>query len=138
MAPWCMSDQRPDTEPSPAQRWFRLAEEDLIAARVLLRDGTAALRIAGFLAQQAAEKALKAGLFAANAAVPKIHGLSQLHASYPPAGTPDIDHDDLDILDPWVIDGRYAADLPDLGAIEADELLAAAQRVIDQVRHLLR
>lgn len=133
-----MSDQRPDTEPSPAQRWFRLAEEDLIAARVLLRDGTAALRIAGFLAQQAAEKALKAGLFAANAAVPKIHGLSQLHASYPPAGTPDIDHDDLDILDPWVIDGRYAADLPDLGAIEADELLAAAQRVIDQVRHLLR
>ena len=133
-----MSDQRPDTEPSPAQRWFRLAEEDLIAARVLLRDGSAALRIAGFLAQQAAEKALKAGLFAANAAVPKIHGLSQLHASYPPAGTPDIDHDDLDILDPWVIDGRYAADLPDLGAIEAGELLAAAQRVIDQVRHLLR
>ena len=133
-----MSDQRPDTEPSPAQRWFRLAEEDLIAARVLLRDGSAALRIAGFLAQQAAEKALKAGLFAANAAVPKIHGLSQLHASYPPAGTPDIDHDDLDILDPWVIDGRYAADLPDLGAIETDELLAAAQRVIDQVRHLLR
>ena len=133
-----MSDQRPDTEPSPAQRWFRLAEEDLIAARVLLRDGSAALRIAGFLAQQAAEKALKAGLFAANAAVPKIHGLSQLHASYPPAGTPDIDHDDLDIDDPWVIDGRYAADLPDLGAIEADELLAAAQRVIDQVRHLLR
>ena len=133
-----MSDQRPDTEPSPAQRWFRLAEEDLIAARVLLRDGSAALRIAGFLAQQAAEKALKAGLFAANAAVPKIHGLSQLHASYPPAGTPDIDHDDLDILDPWVIDGRYAADLPDLGSIEADELLAAAQRVIDQVRHLLR
>ena len=133
-----MSDQRPDTEPSPAQRWFRLAEEDLIAARVLLRDGSAALRIAGFLAQQAAEKALKAGLFAANAAVPKIHGLSQLHASYPPAGTPDIDHDDLDILDPWVIDGRYVADLPDLGAIETDELLAAAQRVIDQVRHLLR
>lgn len=133
-----MSDQQPDSEPSPAQRWFRLAEEDLIAARVLLRDGSAALRIAGFLAQQAAEKALKAGLFAANAAVPKIHGLSQLHASYPPAGTPDIDHDDLDILDPWVIDGRYAADLPDLGAIEADELLAAAQRVIDRVRHLLR
>ena len=132
-----MSDQRPDTEPSPAQRWFRLAEEDLIAARVLLRDGSAALRIAGFLAQQAAEKALKAGLFAANAAVPKIHGLSQLHASYPPAGKPDIDHDDLDILDPWVIDGRYAADLPDLGETEADELLAAAQRVIDQVRPLL-
>ena len=133
-----MSDHRPDTAPSPAQRWFRLAEEDLTAARVLLRDGSAALRIAGFLAQQAAEKALKDGLLAANAAVPKIHGLSQLHASYPPADAPDIDHDDFDILDPWIIDGRYAADLPDLGAIEAGELLAAAQRIIDQVRHLLR
>ena len=133
-----MSDRPPDIEPSPAQRWFRLAEEDLIAAGVLLRDGTAALRIAGFLSQQAAEKALKAGLFAANSAVPKIHGLSQLHASDPPAGAPVIDPEDLDILDPWVIDGRYAADLPDLGAIEAEVLLAAAQRIIDQVRHLVR
>jgi len=78
------------------------------------------------------------GLFAANSAVPKIHGLSQLHASYPPASAPDIDPEDLDILDPWVIDGRYAADLPDLGAIEAQVLLAAAQRIIDQVRHLVR
>ena len=133
-----MSDRPPDIEPSPAQRWFRLAEEDLIAAGVLLRDGSAALRIAGFLSQQAAEKALKAGLFAANSAVPKIHGLSQLHASYPPASAPDIDPEDLDILDPWVIDGRYAADLPDLGAIEAQVLLAAAPRIIDQVRHLVR
>ena len=105
MAPWSMSDRPPEIEPSPAQRWFRLAEEDLIAARVLLRDGSAALRIAGFLAQQAAEKALNAGLFAANSAVPKIHGLSQLHASYLPDRAPDIDPEDLEILDPWVIDG---------------------------------
>lgn len=82
MAPWCKSDRPPGIEPSPAQRWFRLVEEDLIAARVLLRDRSAALRIAGFLSQQAAEKALKAGLFAANSTLPKIHGLSQLHASY--------------------------------------------------------
>jgi len=49
---------------TPAQRWFRLAEQDLAAAGVLLRDGSAALRIVGFLAQQAAEKALKSGLLA--------------------------------------------------------------------------
>jgi HEPN domain-containing protein len=55
----------PPDEPTPAQRWFALAEEDLAAARVLIADGSAALRIAGFLSQQAAEKALKAGLFAA-------------------------------------------------------------------------
>ena len=43
-------------EPTPAQRWFALAEDDLAAARILVADGSAALRIAGFLAQQAAEK----------------------------------------------------------------------------------
>lgn len=133
-----MSDQQPDAELVPARRWFLLAEQDLAAARVLVRDGSVALRIAGFLAQQAAEKALKAGLFAAQMSVPMIHGLSQLHARYPETGSPDIDPEDLDVLDPWVIDGRYAADLPDVGLVEANELLAAAQRIIDQVRRLIR
>jgi len=55
-----MSDQPPEPEMTPAQRWFRLAEQDLAAAGVLLRDGSSALRIVGFLAQQAAEKALTA------------------------------------------------------------------------------
>lgn len=32
-----------------------------------------------------------------------------------------------------MIDGRYAADLPDLGRAEADELLRAAHRVVDAV-----
>ena len=67
-------------------------------------------------------------------AVPKIHGLNQLLDRYPSAATPDADRDDLDILDPWVIDGRYAADLPDLSRNEAQELFAAAGRVLDAVR----
>lgn len=104
----------PPDEPTPAQRWFALATEDLTAAWILLADGTVALRIAGFLAQQAAEKALKAGLFAVSIPAPKIHGLQQLLSHYPHGDAPEIDLDDLDLLDPWVIDGRYAADLPDL------------------------
>jgi HEPN domain-containing protein len=108
--------------PSPAQRWFALAIEDLAAAQVLIVEGSVALRIAGFLAQQAAEKALKAGLFAASIAVPRIHGLNQLLARFPSVGAPDVDPDDLDLLDPWVIDGRYAADLPDLERSEATNL----------------
>ena len=119
--------------PSPAQRWFALATEDLAAARVLIAEGSVALRIAGFLAPQAAEKALKAGLFAASIAVPRIHGLNQLLARYPSVGAPDVDPDDLDLLDPWVFDGRYAADLPDLGRTDADELLRAADRVVNAV-----
>ena len=90
----------PPDKPTPAQRWFSLATEDLSAARALLVDGTVALRIAGFLAQQAAEKALKAGLFAASIAAPKIHGLQQLLNRYPDGDAPEIDLDDLDLLDP--------------------------------------
>jgi HEPN domain-containing protein len=118
---------RPE-EPSPAQRWFALAIEDLAAARVLIAEGSVALRIAGFLARQAAEKALKAGPFAASITVPRIHRLNQLLARYPRAGAPDVDPDDLDLLDPWVIDGRYAADLPDLERSEAPKLRTSAGR----------
>lgn len=138
MASRSMNDQPPEVEPSPAQRWFHLAEEDLAAALVLVRDGSAALRIAGFLAQQAAEKARKAGLFAANVAAPKIHGLRQLRATYPQDAAPEVDLDDLDLLDPWIIDGRYAADLPDLLSFEADRLVEAARRVVDSVRPCIR
>jgi len=127
-----MSVLLPD-EPSPAQRWFALAEDDLAAARVLVADGSTALRIAGFLAPQAAEKSLKAGPFASSVSAPRIHGLSQLLARYPQPGAPTVDADDLDRLDPWIIVGRYAADLPDLGRDEALELLRAAQRVVDAV-----
>ncbi len=127
-----MSESEPD-EPTPAQRWFRLAEDDVAAARVLVSDGTAALRIAGFLSQQAAEKALKAGLFHLGVMAPKIHGLTQLLDCYPTDDAPDVDRDDLDRLDPWVIDGRYAADLPDLDADPAQALIAAADRVLGAV-----
>ena len=123
----------PPDEPTPAQRWFALATEDLTAAWILLADGTVALRIAGFLAQQAAEKALKAGLFAVSIPAPKIHGLQQLLSHYPHGDAPEIDLDDLALLDPWVIEGRYAADLPDLTHGDAQQLLSAAERVIDAV-----
>ena len=130
---WRFMSATPPDELSPAQRWFALAVQDLAAAQILVADGSAALRIAGFLAQQAAEKALKAGLFAASIAAPRIHGLNQILARYPSTRSPNVDADDLDLLDPWVMDGRYAADLPDLSRAEADRLLLAARRVLDSV-----
>ena len=118
---------------SPAQRWFALALEDIRAAEILLDNGSAALRIVGFLSQQAAEKALKAGLFAISVNIPKIHGLSQILSQYPPDECPAVDLNDLDELDPWIVDGRYAADLPDVGVAEANQLLEAARRIVDAV-----
>ncbi len=62
---------------------------------------------------------------------------SQLSAQYPTTHSPHISDDDLDLLDLWVIDGRYAADLPDLGPTEAGELLTAATTVVDRIRPLI-
>ena len=66
--------------------------------------------------------------------VPKIHGLNQLLSMYAADIAPPIDPDDLDQLDPWVIDGRYTADLPDLRGTEAEALVAIATRVVEAVR----
>lgn len=95
------------------------------------------LRIAGFLAQQAAEKSLKAALLASTVNSPKIHGLRQLYGLLPTEPEPAVSEDDMDLLDPWVIDGRYAADLPDLGLTEAAQLLAAADRIVDSMRSIV-
>lgn len=134
-----MSDGRPLEEPAPpAVRWLRLADEDLTAARTLLDSGSAVRRIVCFLAQQGAEKALKAGLFAVGQTFPRIHGLTELHARFPDDSRPIIDADDLDLLDPWVLDGRYAADLPDVSREYATRALAVAQRVVETIRPLVR
>lgn len=122
-----MSDDQPP-EPgrsSPAERWFRLAEEDLAAARLILDSGGVALRVACFLAQQAAEKALKAGLITLAVEFPKIHDLGELHDCFPSGVRPEIDADDLDLVDPWIIDGRYAADLPAVEAAQATKIVGA-------------
>jgi HEPN domain-containing protein len=124
-------DQQPE---SPAWRWLRLAQEDLAAARAILRSEGVAPRIACFLSQQAAEKALKAGLIAMNRQFPKIHGLTRLLALYPNTVRPELKDDDLDLLDPWIIDGRYAADLPAAGLDEASAMADIAERVVESVR----
>lgn len=127
---------QPDDQSSPARRWLALADQDLDAAIVLLNDGSVALRIVGFLAQQAAEKSLKAGLYGAGINDPEIHGLRQLWLRYPENHSPAIAEDDLDSLDPWAIDGRHAADLPDIESAEAEKLLTAALRVVAAVKAL--
>ncbi len=134
-----MSDNQPPEPagPSPAERWFRLAEDDLAAARIILEGGGVALRVAGFLAQQTAEKALKAGLIARNVDFPKIHDLGELHDRFPSTARPEIDVDDLDLLDPWIIDGRYAANLPEVEIGEATKLVEAAARVLEALRSMI-
>jgi HEPN domain-containing protein len=123
--------------PDAAKRWLQLAREDLGAARTMLGVAGVAPRIICFLSQQAAEKGLKAGLISVGQPFPKIHGLTSLLALFPDTNRPEVDEDDLDLLDPWVIDGRYAADLPDVEIDQARHLVAVAGRVVDEVSRLV-
>jgi HEPN domain-containing protein len=59
-------------------RWLRLAREDLAAAMHLAEAAHLPHRVACLLAQQAAEKAIKAVLIARGAAFPPIHDLAGL------------------------------------------------------------
>jgi hypothetical protein len=68
---------------------------------------------------------------------PKTHGLTRLLATYPDGSRPAVDEDDLDALDPWVIDGRYAADLPPVSSAEAAATVAKAARVVEAVLPLI-
>ena len=80
------------------QRWLRYAHEDLVAAESMLEQEVFVSRQACWLAQQAAEKALKAALVFLETDFPRSHDLEALCALLP-AG--------------WTVKGRS----PDLGTL---------------------
>jgi hypothetical protein len=66
-----------------AERWLAYARSDLSAGRTLLRDPEHYPRQVCFLAQQAAEKALKALLVLFDIEFPHTHDLDRLRESVP-------------------------------------------------------
>jgi HEPN domain-containing protein len=124
-----MTDRPPDE--GPASRWRREAAEELRAAEVVAAHDELPDRVAGFHAHLAAEKALKALLIALGIEVPRIHDLIGLHRLLPEPDQERFEAVDLEVLNPWTIEGRYPADLPDVDNAVIEETLAAARRVCD-------
>ena len=69
-----------------SKRWLAYARSDLDAAHALLRDPDHYPRQVCFLAQQAAEKALKAVLVLLEIEFPFTHDLDHLREMMPTAG----------------------------------------------------
>jgi len=63
--------------------------------------------------------------------VPRTHDLVGLHRLLPESVQREFALDDIEVLNPWTIEGRYPADLPDVGRSVIDETLAAARRILD-------
>jgi HEPN domain-containing protein len=117
-----------------AIRWLTTAEEDLHGAAAVLERDDVVPRLACFLAQQAAEKALKARLIANGIAFPRIHDLLALRALLPsdmPAG---LDDADLAELSAWAVEARYPGDLPEATSADARTAVADARVIIGTAR----
>jgi HEPN domain-containing protein len=100
-----------DETPYEAARWFKEAEEELNTTLYLEKGEGIPLRSACFHAHLAAEKALKALLVSQEVDFPRTHDLVRLESMS--LTDAQIDPDDLDLLDPWSMHGRYPGDLPE-------------------------
>ena len=113
--------------------WLRYAEEDLRMAEKTAAGRGFAPRWACFLAQQAAEKALKAALVNEQTDFPPMHHLTRLHdlvAGRRVAGL----EVDLRELSTWETRGRYPGDWPEATADDARRAVETARAVVDAAR----
>lgn len=112
-----------------AARWFAYARSDLDAARALLRDPKHYPRQVCYLAQQAAEKSLKAILVLMEIEFPFTHDLDRLRDLVPEGWRVKTQCPDLAELTVWAVESRYPGDIPDVVAEDANQALAQAERV---------
>ncbi len=113
--------------------WLRYATEDLETAERMLEGKGFALRWACYLAQQAAEKAIKASLVSVGITFPFIHDLVKLRDLIPAGMEVAGLEGDLSSLSEWAEAGRYP---PEQEASESDarEAVALARAIVDAAR----
>ncbi len=129
----------PDASVDDALRWLRYATEDLDVARVLLATVPPPARHVCWLAQQSAEKSLKAALVLDGIEFPFTHDLDALRNRLPEGWPVRAAHPDLAELTQWAVETRYPGDW--LEMTEEDALRAEAEArairssVVDEFRH---
>jgi HEPN domain-containing protein len=115
------------------RRWLRFAGEDLQAAESLLGDAASHPRHVCWLAQQAAEKALKGALTSQQIPFPFRHDLDALRNLLPEGWGVKVRHPDLAELTEWAVEARYPGDWPEASAEDARRALEQARAVYECV-----
>jgi HEPN domain-containing protein len=115
------------------QRWLRYAREDLVAAEALVGQRTVAPRHVCWLAQQAAEKALKAVLVFLQIDFPRRHDLDALRNLMPTDWHLKEEHPDLAELTEWAVEARYPGEWPDASNQDARSAVQQARAVWESV-----
>ena len=123
----------PDPVVHEALRWLRFSEEDLNVASRLMTGIPTAPRHACWLSQQAAEKALKAGLVLDEVEFPFTHDLDALRNLLPGSWSVRDTHPDLAELTEWAVETRYPGDWPEHTDADATRAVSQARSVHDSV-----
>jgi HEPN domain-containing protein len=116
-----------------ARQWLRYAWEDLREATRLLAQSETVPRHPAWLAQHAAEKALKAVLILENLAFPRTHDLSLLMQYLPATWRVKHIEADLESLTEYAVATRYPGDLADLTFEDAQRAVEEATRIVTAV-----
>lgn len=115
------------------QRWLRYAQEDLLAAEAMVEASGVAPRHVCWLAQQAAEKALKTVLVYLQIDFPYRHDLDALRNMIPDGWNLKQAHPDLAVLTEWAIEARYPGDWPEATDDDAHFAVQQARAIFDSV-----
>ena len=121
-------------EIAQAVRWLGEAEEELAVAVHVFTADDLPDRVACFHAHLAAEKALKSLQIRRGILVRKVHNLREIVQELPEGDRQLFDPEDLDLLNPWTIGGRYPADLEEVDGEVTRSIVAAVDRVLSAVR----
>ncbi len=113
-----------------ALRWLRFAREDVRAAERMLDAADAIARHVCWLAQQGAEKALKALLIAQGIEFPRTHDLDTLLNLSPVAHTWFPSDVDVDALSEWAVEARYPGDWEEASRNDAQQAVADACAIV--------
>ena len=120
----------PDELRVEAGRWLRFAAEDLHAAEALQSAPSVAARHVATLAQQSAEKAVKAGLVLLDVDPPRTHNLELLVDLLPDDWTVHESSADLARLSLRLVESRYPGEWPKTTASDATDALVDARVVL--------
>jgi HEPN domain-containing protein len=123
--------ERPERLRREVWRWLRLAREDMAAAEHLGDAAHLPHRVACLLAQQAAEKAIKAVLVAEDMDPPRLHDLRRLLERCASPIMAELDEPALEDLSRWSIAGRYPVDVDEGTAEDVASCLDTAGRVLE-------
>lgn len=126
----------PGTASNP-ETWILFAREDLRAAEAQLGSDEFVPRHSCFLAQQAAEKAIKAALIHQGIDFPYRHDLEHLYLILPAELQFDRTAVDLEALTTWVVVARYPGDLSIPSIDDARAAIRDASYILESIERYL-